>query len=56
MTALKEKQLDELREEYRQGKLTPREYIEKAFAFKDGDSTRKKIMKNATRHISKIPK
>ena len=52
MTALKEKRLDQLREQYRQGKLTPREFIEKAFAFKDGDSTRKQIMKNASKHMS----
>lgn len=51
--AKREKKLDQLRDAYWRGKLSPAEYIEKAFEFKDGDSTRQKIMKKISTQLAK---
>ncbi|MGE5482286.1 MAG: hypothetical protein ACM3VX_05190 [Bacteroidota bacterium] len=51
MTANQEKKLDQLRTQYRSGKLTPQEYIEKALTLRDGDSTRQKVMEKLSRQL-----
>lgn len=54
MTNVKrEKRLDQLRDDYWRGKLSPEEYIKKAFELKDGDSTRQKIMKKISTQLAK---
>ncbi len=49
----REKRLDQLRDAYWRGNLSPEEYIKKAFEFKDGDQTREKIMKKISNQLAK---
>lgn len=46
----REKELEKIRKEYMEGKISPKEYIEKALTFKDGDSTRRKILMQLEQH------
>lgn len=53
MNASKEKQLDQLREQFRQGRLEPEAYIKKVLTFKDGCANRQRIMEKAARILGK---